>query len=194
MYKYFYNNYFLISIYILLLEIDMSQKYGQNFKCKIFPLESAQNGLDYSCTINPDDNWQYWDSPNRLRRFKDAISNKLLLYEKVFTFSGYYEMSSVGRLHLHGVIQFHNCFDFYLFTIHHMLRWCVFEIDTINDHGLWTSYITKQHSQWTTSNKVSDFRYPVKADRRFARPRKSSIKQYLFLNDEELMSPEKDNI
>ncbi len=110
----------------------------------------------YSITLNPIDKYQYFNSPNRFKRFKSFIYEQLLTfpakYELFIEISEPHGMHTQGysgpRLHLHGKIQFNTNKDRYMFLsngYYKLLRFCSVDIDTIDDLRKWYKYCTKQH-------------------------------------------------
>lgn len=59
----------------------------------------------------------------------------------------YTEISSGGRLHMHGWIMILDPVRFYLSTIRHIRENGTYEIDVINDNVVWTSYVFKMKKQ-----------------------------------------------
>lgn len=102
----------------------------------------------YTITINPKDEWQSFNSADRLALI--LAPNNLRL-SKIINDTAclvlYPELSQAGRYHYHGTIEFKsydNIIKFMLHVIHKLLDVAHVEIDTISDETKWDTYIKKQ--------------------------------------------------
>lgn len=114
---------------------------------KMIDVESIVYGQIYAFTLNPDDNRQFWDDPDRIERF--------VQFHEKYTIKHIYgdmrvmlEISKKGRLHFHGTISWPNretLLHFFLDSIHTLTKCNTYEVDTITDIQKWNTYITKQN-------------------------------------------------
>lgn len=96
-------------------------------------MEDMKTIQDYAITINVEDSKQL-----------QYYIRRIFYYASGET---YYERSSTGRPHAHGVIRFHSYDDIYKlykYMNDNYLNIQV-EIDTIDDMQKWKAYMTKQH-------------------------------------------------
>jgi hypothetical protein len=75
--------------------------------------------------------------------------------QRTCTYYFHIEFSSTGRLHLHGVVKIHRVIDFYLYTLRKLQSISTYEIDTIQDYNIWSTYCTKQSDLLTREHKGS---------------------------------------
>lgn len=124
--------------------------------------EDVAVGVEYTFTINPDDTRQYFGSPNRLGLFHEYWSKRLL--ELFYSKAAYWfeiEISSNGRLHMHGIVRIENIQALYLYTIPALVMLGSTEMDTIEDRGKWVEYMLKQ-AKLTSAGAKTTMKSPEK--------------------------------
>lgn len=123
--------------------------------------EMIQANVQYTLTLSPDDDRQFWsvdDRPNAVRKYYTHILQTL---EAICDIDMQIECSRTGRLHYHGIIMFHSqksITNFFVYHIHRLLLTMQIEIDTIESKEKWNDYINKSSllfpSGRLTSNDV----------------------------------------
>lgn len=113
---------------------------------KLPEFEKMRNGDVYAFTYNPEDKDQYWHEPKwemRIIKFHKYHDN---LFKSIVGINYYLhlEISKAGRLHYHGIIRLMNKLQFYVNGITNLNETGQFEIDTINNMGIWMDYCKKQ--------------------------------------------------
>lgn len=117
--------------------------------------ELAKVNTKYAFTLNPCDEFQHMPTfgglhVNRLKLVRD---NVLAFFEKNIRFCAFFlnvEVSRLGRVHYHGVLQILLPLEFYLYDIPLLLKRFQIEIDTISEtkvseiYPSWDAYCTKQ--------------------------------------------------
>lgn len=111
----------------------------------------------YSVTINPNDQYQYFGSPDRFKKFRNTMYELLLgaspqglNYHFIIELSEPREIkpgSEGPRYHLHGWIQFKHNEGIFNFLDHILYQWSrlsYVEIDTVSDLESWEKYKRKQ--------------------------------------------------
>lgn len=122
-------------------------------------MELIKIGATYSITINPRYQPDSSDLKHLLKWYREATDffNK---YHKLVDLVLYPEASPTGRWHFHGTIVIYDMFAYLNlleafqkeysqrgFDIENYFP-CSFEIDTINDLGIWLEYCKKQKNIW----------------------------------------------
>lgn len=115
---------------------------------KLVSPENIVVGQQYALTVNPDDAHQFFDQP------KDRI---YLVLDYIYTFFSnincvstklYPEVSSKGRIHVHGYIRIHRVIEFYTVFVPTLLAHNHIELDTVSDeNGVYEKYIKKLQPQ-----------------------------------------------
>lgn len=113
------------------------------------PYEKMEENVEYAISINPADEWQYWNAEDRLETYLKCHKNYLrrlaiLGNVHVCQFNLYLEISQNGRLHYHGKLKVFSKKLFYIYVIHKLQIRYTYEIDVINDADKWHEYCTKQ--------------------------------------------------
>lgn len=120
--------------------------FQQKVKNSFIKPEEALEGETYSLTINPSDDYQCLKA-NALNRFRVFKANMEIMLSKIYNYTRkcvmYIEISSQGRLHMHGTFQIKDILAFYLIVPHYLSTWCASEMDTIADGEKWEIYCTK---------------------------------------------------
>lgn len=129
-------------------------------KSPILSPELVVINTPYAVTINPDDNYQFFNA-SKSERIKKSVNHMkyVMLHNPNFMFTLRLEISSKGRLHWHGVLTFHHAnhiADFYMEFIHEFLTKHTMEIDTIAD-----KVVSKKYASWEEyCNKQQLFKLP----------------------------------
>lgn len=115
-------------------------------------IENVKPCRQYTFTLNPSDQYQFWDDPLREIMIVHKMAKYISDRANYLNIEVYLETSSVGRLHWHGTIMFVDIEAikrFYLSDLHALLAKNHVEIDTIGDsdedHQRWEDYISKQY-------------------------------------------------
>lgn len=114
-----------------------------NNRYKIFSPEDAEENIDYSFTLNID--------PDLIRKYNNLTNqyyqylNKLK-HLKYCNYDVTFEISKLGKLHLHGKIKINNIQKFYFYDVKKLMESFSFEIDTIDNVEKWDEYINKNYS------------------------------------------------
>lgn len=136
-------------------------------KTKVFK-RMYRNGIKYSFTFNFNNDHQYFNSnsANRIHEIFKSYKSILLCLDNCSSYSLYPEFSTPNstsslskkkthqimghgygntgcRFHVHGTIQFNDVMNFYIVDYINLLKYGLFEIDTIDDPKLWLRYCTK---------------------------------------------------
>lgn len=94
----------------------------------------------YAFTINP----EYQGDSYLTDRVKSVVTRiKTLLMNECIKYTGMIELSSTGRVHLHGYIKIIN-YDFYTRYIPELIKTATVVIKEIDDNIKWNEYIKKQ--------------------------------------------------
>lgn len=118
----------------------------------------------YSCTINPSDADQYFESRDtRVYTFLRNIYKTLVKLNLYCNYTFYLEISKGGRLHLHGILEPTDLIEFYLNVPPILAHYSQYELDTIDDLDTWNNYITKDQEVTNWDDYLSDtvFDYPI---------------------------------
>jgi len=112
----------------------------------------------YAITLSPNDSVQFWDE-NSIRRhhsFKEWIEHHLEKYLAPYAdYTFVIELSSLGRLHVHGTMQFvdiSHIARFYIASIRNLQSSSTVYIKYIDDIEIWNNYMDKQFSYWNSLN------------------------------------------
>lgn len=105
----------------------------------------------YTFSIAPNDFNQFFEYnvSTRYKIFKNTSIHRLK--HDVYPFGEYrlhFDVNENGRFHWHGRIRWttlEDYFNFLSYSIHRLQKWCVVEIDYINDEDIWKKYETKFH-------------------------------------------------
>lgn len=84
---------------------------------------------ELSISLNPDVN--YYNDPDRFKLWSSYVYKYLKDRIKYSTLYLYPELSSTGRLHMHGNIQIDNMGNFYMYDVPYLVQLGNIEIDTI---------------------------------------------------------------
>lgn len=142
----------------------MSVPNSQNIEAKSEP-DMLQNDILYTFTINPNDKKQYYHQSRRVKLIVSGVTEFLNTFKDFSEYTLYPEFSTPNatktklgpRLHYHGIIKFTNVMEFYKRGYLSLLKWCMFEIDTIEDRSIWKKYCHKNTlivKPWFESNKI----------------------------------------
>lgn len=114
----------------------------------------------YSITINPNDDYQFFNDIESVRIKKAENHIKYIMRKYInIRFSLYIDVSRVGRIHWHGTIMFpfiNSIKFFYTEVINELLSKHHIEIDTINDSDKWFHYCTKTAHLWKVVINTDD--------------------------------------
>jgi len=113
----------------------------------ILDIENVKENVEYTMTIAPSDDHQYWNEEDRVEKFRIYFRNYMVKKLLPNKFKFYIEVSPHGRLHLHGTISFKNLQTikkFYIDDVRFLTLHNQIEIDTIEDKTKWETYVTKQ--------------------------------------------------
>lgn len=109
------------------------------------------------------DEFQYYNKSDRLEKFKKEFINTLYeilsKYRCVYLFK--IEVSSLGRLHLHGYIHVpqNQIQNFYINIINKLIRIGTIEVDELMNN-FWIIYLTKQNqiiNEWLCSWEIEKY-------------------------------------
>lgn len=126
-------------------------------------MQRYQNNVWYSITINPDEDGQFINKPDRFHRLKQLLCRQfdnffmgvkdIVLFPDL-SFPEYLGKNKYCRIHYHGKILFHDVLLFLMSTT--IWRYFTVEIDTIDDPEYWTAYCRKfiDHTN-TTESKIN---------------------------------------
>lgn len=123
------------------------------------------NNVKYTFTVNPNDACQFFGKSRRSFRVQEAVISLIDNLKKYATYTLYPEYSQPEcrtakyagpRMHYHGTITFHDLFGFLELGYYKLARWCMFEIDSIQDESIWETYIKKQQDIWNMKYVITD--------------------------------------
>jgi len=121
--------------------------YNPHDKYKCPAPEEIQTDIEYTFSINPKDDFQYFDSENSLQRYQNFHKKAITyLLNYIAPTCDYYlkiELSRMGRLHMHGTIKIKDVFGFYCDSIIKLQKYGTYEIDTISEKKEWGEYMDK---------------------------------------------------
>lgn len=110
----------------------------------------------YAMTFSPSDDYQFWNSDERINDFESYVRKNILNKLPFSKYEFYLELSSLGRLHLHGQFKITShkmLIEFYLHTIRFLSQRANVYIHTIEDEKIpaakynsWEQYIKKQYN------------------------------------------------
>jgi len=134
----------------------MTLPYGKPLH-KMPKYEDCKEQHMYAITLSPDDSWQYFCQEDRLTKFVKTFTN---LYYKIKSTNYIYtviEISSNGRLHVHGHIRILNKKMFYLDHLHLLQTFgsCYIE----DPPEKWDEYMKKQEGDFGSIHTHNDFTY-----------------------------------
>lgn len=112
--------------------------------------EAVDSKIYYTFNLNPSDDFQFTRHavPSvRLKSFDTSITTMLNQYSNAIYIKANYEISPLGRLHLHGVCRIVDPLLFYFSVAHKLILWSTCEIDTIENMATWEGYCSKL-SKW----------------------------------------------
>lgn len=122
----------------------MNPPYKKPDRGFIMAPEDIEPLREYTFTLNPDDDHQYWAYPDRIDMVKewgihviDKLSAQISLY---------IEISRLGRLHFHGTIKWNGSkqvLAFYCNELHDVLKHGQIEIGNIDSLSEWSEYCQK---------------------------------------------------
>lgn len=122
-----------------------SKSYSKHDKYSCPKPEHLNTNTTYSISLSPSDRQQYYESKDRVCKFKTQWYGRFLIHLSPYaSYDLYMEVSKEGRLHFHGTIQIKDILNFYLISIPFMRDNMTYEIDTIKDLAEWLKYCTKQ--------------------------------------------------
>lgn len=98
----------------------------------------------FAFTFAPDDSSQHWKSPDRMKSFSIEMKTLFMKILKGAYIKVMPEVSSLGRLHLHGYITIYHPLDFYLYTIREITQNGTTTIKQITEQDEWEQYCQKQ--------------------------------------------------
>lgn len=124
----------------------------------------------YTITLNPKNQFFDETATRHTPRLAECIDYlyECLAYLKNVRIELYPEISSLGRVHYHGILKVYDIFEFYLKDIPMLKDICSFEIDKIDSMETWIKYCTKQksimekHSTVKSGKAPRIVRYPLK--------------------------------
>lgn len=110
--------------------------------------EDVDENSVFAITIAPDDDWQYFKKPDRLKLFKDKFRTFLtFIIKQCAQLELYVEISSNGRLHYHGVIHIRDKMEFYLYAVPALEEQATICLKAASEMREWYKYCTKQRLQ-----------------------------------------------
>jgi len=117
----------------------------ESFKASILSPDKVGININYTFTVNPNDEFQYWGD---LDRIKKATKHMTFIMNRYINLdiSVHLDINRTGRIHWHGTISFKTnaqILDFYVDIIHELLTKHQIEIDTIEDPIKWSDYCHK---------------------------------------------------
>lgn len=113
--------------------------------------EDIDINVCYSLTINPSDDFQFFNSSSRLNQSREWMEYILFLYGQKIYINIFQEVSRRGRIHYHGKIKFKTIEalkTFYVEHLHNLLSKAHIEIDTISNPEEWDEYCRKSDKLW----------------------------------------------
>lgn len=111
------------------------------------PIEEMKKFDCYAISINPSDRYQWTEVKDDEHRFRQTLLTLLVKLKNIRGVSAlklYTEISSSGRIHFHGLINFNDLVKFYTIGFRQLSKFGTFEIDFIKDQDVWTKYCSKQ--------------------------------------------------
>jgi len=157
-----------------------------DLKQSILSPEKVEINVKYTFSINPNDDYQFWND-TEAERVKKATNHITWLCRKYCNiyFELFMDVSRVGRIHWHGTILFNNRLNikqFFTEIIHDLTLKHTIEMDTIADPKKWLEYCTKTKHLWdnTVSTRELMKKYlrkelPVKYKDYFTEPTGGSL-------------------
>jgi len=128
------------------MKITKVKNPGQGFKPKndLVSLEDLDDSGTYAITINPIDKFQFMNKCNRLKSFYDAVLTNFCYTRYKYCY--YVELSSKGRLHLHGTVNIkkEDRGRFYLSAVPNMLTKATIVLKNLSEDTKWLEYCMKQ--------------------------------------------------
>lgn len=125
-----------------------------------------EKNTHYAVTINPEDKFQYFGTPERFKKFRSLMYELFLsLTQQHIAYKFVIELSeprnnkygSGPRYHVHGWILFKSNRSIWQFLDNTFYRWTRIghvDIDTIKDLVDWETYMTKQSHIFKSVNTV----------------------------------------
>lgn len=104
-------------------------------KVETLPKSNYEEGKWYTFNVNPNDDYQHWNS-NGIHRDRSCVKSMLSLLEgleNVATWYLYPEWSKIGRFHGHGQIMFHDVYGYCMTYVRRLNNKTHLNIDVIND-------------------------------------------------------------
>jgi len=154
----------------------MAQPHFRKLQFSCLSPEELVHGTNYSLTLNPCDARQYFDELNRYDMFVESLNKLCFDLHQYAHVQGYIEISKGGRLHLHGMINFHSRKTIFAFFLNHVKKLqnvCTYEIDTITDQSKWDTYCTKSNK---LLKDVDNFVDSSKLERATVDPNRATFK------------------
>lgn len=118
--------------------------------------EDVHENVPLALTVAPSDIYQYWNSDNRLNDFRIWWESLMCRVRRGCQITGIYEMSSLGRLHIHATLKITNKKIFFLYCIHELLHETTICIKPIDDIVKWDLYCGKQSNDFGSFVAVKD--------------------------------------
>lgn len=130
----------------------MTQKTTPFNKTHILSPEQIDVDKEYTFTVSPNDDYQFWND-KQSERLKKATNHMTYIARQYMNLDLclYVDVSRNGRIHWHGTIRFKTRLsikEFYTEIIHELLTKHQIEMDTIKDLEIWLSYCTKVKHLW----------------------------------------------
>lgn len=103
----------------------------------------------YTFTLNPRDEYQYFNVDDHIKRvgeFKQMVRLQFIKWSDSILLDTWVEISKTGRLHVHGTLRFKDMCKFYIKTILDVQGYGMIEIDEMTDKEVWMKYCRKQLS------------------------------------------------
>lgn len=127
-------------------------------KKSILEPKDIELSVAYTFSINPNDDYQFWNDIES-ERIKKATNHMkyIIKHNPNLLLDLYVDVSSLGRIHWHGTVtfkHFNHVKMFYTEFVHDILTKHTLEVDTIKDNGVWVEYCLKCKHLWNVNLKT----------------------------------------
>lgn len=147
----------------ILIETEMTQttKPPNTFiKKDILEPKEIELNVKYSFSVNPNDDYQFWDQLETERLSKSKNHMLCILKRNInMIIKLTIDVSRTGRIHWHGTIEFRHITTiryFYTEFVHEILKKHTIEMDTIKDLKIWETYCSKTLHLWNVEIETPD--------------------------------------